>query len=183
MLADAKYVWAYTQMNPAEYLYDHADVVGINLPAVVRWLRADEQGREPDSMSQGGPRTGDDDVKARALAKRVGDRWWKFADYLCTTPWTELETSLIGVLIACAGSAALPLAEQLLCLGFKFQPDALNGSPLLAPIVDHFFRRFWIEKQLKLPNTKGLDALRCVLLWLSEKTGDDLQINWKPPAG
>jgi hypothetical protein len=183
MLADAEFDCVPMMMDPAEYLYDHYGVVGTNLPAVVRCLRAGEHHRELDNTSQGGPLTGDNELEARALAQTIADRLCSLTFYMERTQFFGRQMSFIGKLIECGGSAALPLAEKLLCLGFKLQPDALNGRPLLAPIVDHFLRRFWVEKNVQLPNAKGLDALRCVLLWLTEKTGDNLQINWKPPAG
>jgi hypothetical protein len=34
---------------------------------------------------------------------------------------------------------------------------------------------------MELPRANTMEELRTVLLWLAEKTGDQLQINWHSP--
>jgi hypothetical protein len=112
------------------------------------------------------------------LVDRLEARWDAFASSV-RYGFFGLKTSLVGWLILHGGCSALPLADKLLNAGFKLELDADRTCPLVASVVDHFCRRCWVEKQLELPNTRAMEALRHALLWLSEKTDDNLRINWQ----
>ncbi len=183
-LVDADFTWSRAVIDPDEYLHDYDDEADATLASALRQLRTSAaHERYNDGMAPSKPKKrredGDEDANARKLVGNLLIRWDSFLDYF-GKQFDTMKTSLVGLLIARGGSAALPLADTLLLSGFKLQPNVEGSNPLLLTIVDHFFRRCWIEKQLELPNAKAIDALRCVLLWLAKKTGDNLQFTWEP---
>ncbi len=191
LLAGAGFCWSSASTELAQYLHDYGDDELGNVLALARsMLRRPCPGDIPDNGEEvPGSSAGDSKrrrvedaegaAEARALVSRLADLWELFSTSVCER-FDGWETSLVGMLLLHGGSAALPVADELLAVGCKLRPDSAGACPLLAPVVDHFFRRCWIEKQLRLPNAKGMAAFRQVLFWLSEKTADNLQINWGP---
>lgn len=170
-----------------QFLYDYDDEGLGSVAALARarscrplplWARANS---EDGGVSPGGAghstrrEVAENTPETEALLNDLIDQWIDFSHVVCghcdpTTP--------IGMLIMYGGSAVLPLADKLVSGGFKLQLDAEAGEPLLASVVHHFVLRCWVEKQLRVQNSKAIDAFRHVLSWLSDKSADNLQINW-----
>jgi hypothetical protein len=186
VLVDAEFCPTQAVLFPAQYLGDYkceADSTLISLVARVCRVNAGACTQEDETFMASLPMGRKDDRevdRALELVDRLHDRWNSFS-YAATRKLRGLKTALVGWLILHGGSGMLPLADKLLNAGFKLEPDAQDSCPLVALVVDHYYRRCWVEKQLELPNTRAMDAMRHALLWLSEKTGDKLQINWQPP--
>jgi hypothetical protein len=190
LLSSAGFCWSSASTEPAQYLHDYGDDELGNVLALARSkLRRScpgdhsQNGEEvPSSYGDAKRRRVEDDgaAEARALVNRLEQLWEPFSTAV-RGRFNGWETSLVGMLLLHGGSAALPVVDELLAAGYKLQPDSAGAAgPLLIPVVDHFICRCWIEKQLRLPNAKAVEAFRRVLLWLAEKTADKLQINWEP---
>jgi hypothetical protein len=179
-LVNAEFDWSQTVMSPVHYLRDYWGYEDSKLSLVLARLRG-----SPGSVNfppPGGPsdgcQVGQDPAGLPELVGNIDRRWGHFSDSL-TDEFDSLNRSVVGLLVLSGGSAMLPLADKLLNAGFKLELENDGSSPLVTSVVDHFVRRCWVEKQLELPNTRAIHALRRTLLWLSEKTGDNFQINWQ----
>jgi hypothetical protein len=187
LLVDTPVHWPSSRMSPVQYLLEYEGDAGSPLaPALakLRMLDAKRYSDDDDDMSpivHSKRRRGDGDAdRLLRLADRLDDCWDCFFDHVQVN-FFGLQTSVVGYMILLGGPAVLPWADKLIDAGFKLQPDVQLACPLVATVVDHFYRRCWVESQLLLPDTMTMDSLRQVLLWLSEKTNDQLQINWELP--
>jgi hypothetical protein len=185
-LVDAEFLWTSFRRDPAQYLHDHdADlrsVVNLSFTAYIasrsrRYVFFNGGVQEAEIhwwRNQKYPFIRYVQVRDRLL------EWWYSFVIARDRHLRGSKISFPGLLVRHGGGAVLPCIDELLNAGFSLEPT--NASiPFLASVVDHFVRRCWAEKSLELPTDGTMDDFRKVLLWLAEKTGDRLQINWRPP--
>jgi hypothetical protein len=195
LLADANFYRSNVVTALGHYLYDYADEELGSVAALARanrnrgrmthrllplWARANA---ESSAVSTGGtghttrPEVAENDAEAQARLDDLNDPWIDFSMAVDETLYDGAPTTPVGMLIMYGGSAALRLVDKLVSGGFKLQPDARRGEPLLASVVHHFFNRCWVETQLQVENPKAIDSFRRVLSWLADKSDDDLRMN------
>jgi hypothetical protein len=188
VLAALDFEWQLTIVHPVQYLRDYMDQADGAMSAALAKLGKyhymfvnyddDEYTTRAGRLKK---RKDGRDRAARLLALEASleKRWKPFSDSLDYN-FDAFNRSIVGVLFLNGGSAMLPLADKLLEAGATLeQPESETSSPMVSSIVDHFFRRCWVEKQLELPTGRALEALRRALLWLAKKSGDKLGINWQ----
>jgi hypothetical protein len=190
VLVETEFFWTPFDCHPAQYLHDHdaADYgtsVALSLGAV-RAAGPDFISRRKNLEEYWKSREGSTSTMnaagARILVKRLFERWDRFVRAR-DNHFAGSKISLPGLLIRHGGAAVLPFVEELLKAGSLLEPRNVTDAsvPFVASVVDHFLRRRWVEKSLDLPRTKVMEEFRKVLLWLADKTGDRLQINWQAP--
>jgi hypothetical protein len=187
VLAVLDFEWQLTIVHPVQYLRDYVDESDVAMSAALtklgkyHYMFVEYDDEDATRAGRRKKRKGGQDRAARLLALEASleKRWKPFSDSLDYN-FDDFNRSIIGVLFLNMGSAMLPLADKLLEAGATLeQQDTETSFPMVSSIVDHFYRRCWVEKQLELPTARAIAALRRALLWLAEKSSDKLGLRWQ----